>query len=205
MTRERASKIWHVIKAYGEGKTIEYKTGDGDWMPCTPDFELPAMEYRIKPEEDEFSKLKKAYEEGKTIQHFNLDGEWVDCDMPVSFVSNHSYRIKPEESPCGECIDSDREIDCGKCDVQKELEQQHYRPFKNVAELIFHYEKHFHLEYPSCYEPMMWVKVKDESDARFFITMFSEYYVKIDGEFVSMKKLFEDFVFLDNSPCGSKE
>ena len=39
----------------------------------------------------------KAYGEGKIIQRLDLDGEWVDCDMPVSFVNNHSYRIKPNQ------------------------------------------------------------------------------------------------------------
>ena len=123
----------------------------------------------------------------------------------IEIATEENYTIEQKKIACEKCIDSDREIDCGKCDVQKELEQQHYRQFKDTAELILHYEKHFNIEFPSFYEPMMWVKAKDESDVRFFVTSFSEHYVKIDGEFVSMKKLFEDFVFLDNSPCGSKE
>ena len=128
-----------------------------------------------------------------------------DCFKKIFGKLEEDHTIEQEKTACEKCIDSGRKIDCGKCDIQKELEQQHYRPFIDTAELILHYEKHFNVDYPSFYEPMMWVKVKDESDARFFIMMFSEHYVKIDGEFVSMKKLFENFVFLDNSPCGSKE
>lgn len=69
----------------------------------------------------------KAYGEGKVIQHLNLDGEWVDCDMPISFVNNHSFRVKPKETdyscnckgckhinlesidePCCNCVDSNK-------------------------------------------------------------------------------------------------
>lgn len=69
----------------------------------------------------------KAYGEGKVIQHLNLDNEWIDCDMPIAFVNNHSFRVKPEETdhscnckgckyinlesvdePCCNCVDSDK-------------------------------------------------------------------------------------------------
>ena len=59
----------------------------------------PDYEFKII---DDFTELREAYKQGKTIQHMNLDGDWVDCDMPVSFVANHSYRVKPEEKKARE-------------------------------------------------------------------------------------------------------
>ena len=79
-----------------------------------------------------------------------------------------------------------------------------YRPFQDTVELILHYEKHFNVDYPSFYEPMMWVKNK-EDNARYFITGYGENYVMVDNKWMDMDYLFENFVFLDNSLCGSKE
>jgi hypothetical protein len=52
MTRETAKKQASVIKAYGEGKAIEFMYKDGTWgsageIGCPFD---PNFEYRIKPE-----------------------------------------------------------------------------------------------------------------------------------------------------------
>lgn len=56
MTRENASKLWPIIKAYGEGKDIEYLGGVGslvlwDKLPTEPMFDGNYQFYRIKPPE----------------------------------------------------------------------------------------------------------------------------------------------------------
>jgi len=53
MTREDARSIWQIIKAYGEGKTIEvYSEHYGKWIePPEPLFN-EGEKYRIKPEEN---------------------------------------------------------------------------------------------------------------------------------------------------------
>lgn len=83
-------------------KDIYYKlrNHNTDWLEVMSEnifksmIDDPDYEFKII---DDFTELREAYEQGKTIQHMNLDGDWVDCDMPVSFVANHSYRIKPEK------------------------------------------------------------------------------------------------------------
>ena len=50
MTREEAKKILPIIRAYAEGKTIQYQER-GKWYDITGScFSLPVNTYRIKPE-----------------------------------------------------------------------------------------------------------------------------------------------------------
>ena len=51
MTREQASKLWPIMKAYSEGKEVQYyDAGFDDWNPATcPSFDQFKL-YRIKPE-----------------------------------------------------------------------------------------------------------------------------------------------------------
>ena len=52
MTREEAKKILPIIRAYAEGKTIQYQER-GKWYDITgPCFSLPVNTYRIKPEQN---------------------------------------------------------------------------------------------------------------------------------------------------------
>lgn len=163
----------------------------------------------------------KGYGEGKTIQHLNLDGKWVDCDMPISFVNNHSFRIKPEEvdhscnckgcryislesvdEPCRNCIDSDK----------YEKEEQ-TRPFKDCDELIEHYRRKYKsavgcdIYFPSLYKPCIWVKSK-EYGTDFLITVFDNNNESIGANViindmgVTMKMLFDNYTFCDGSVCG---
>ena len=54
MTREEAIEKWKVIKAYGEGKTIQFFGASGEWFDVGEGFELPVKEkLRIKPKEIE--------------------------------------------------------------------------------------------------------------------------------------------------------
>ena len=54
MTREEAREKWEVIKAYGEGKTIQIYGASGKWFDLEEGFELPVKEkLRIKPKESE--------------------------------------------------------------------------------------------------------------------------------------------------------
>ena len=54
MTREEAKEKWEVIKAYGEGKTIQFYGASGKWFDLGEGFELPVEEkLRIKTEKAE--------------------------------------------------------------------------------------------------------------------------------------------------------
>lgn len=100
MTREQAREKWEIIKAFGEGKTIQFFGASGDWLDLPENFNLPLEEdLRIKEEPSE-KKLKwtdlkigdvirKKYEDGyrsatviridtySTEKHIGLGGEWL--------------------------------------------------------------------------------------------------------------------------------
>lgn len=51
MTQEEAKELWPIVKAYSEGKTIEYLTTRDEWVELEdPEFSYSASIYRIKPE-----------------------------------------------------------------------------------------------------------------------------------------------------------
>ena len=52
MTREEAGRFWPIIKAYAEGKQIEfYNPYEGGWVLIEdPDFSYSANSYRVKKE-----------------------------------------------------------------------------------------------------------------------------------------------------------
>ena len=124
-----------------------------------------------------------------------------DCFKKI-FGKQEDHTIKQEKTACERCIDSDREIDCSKCDVQKELEQ-HYRPFKDTAELILHYERHFNVDYPPFYEPMIWVKSKATKDIYLIDGYdYEDNEVGICDDWFTLKGMFERYTFLDDSIIG---
>lgn len=58
MTREQVREKWEIIKAFGEGKTIQFFGASGDWLDLPENFNLPLEEdLRIKEEPSE-KKLK---------------------------------------------------------------------------------------------------------------------------------------------------
>lgn len=129
-------------------------------------------------------RIIKAYGEGDIVQ-YKVDDKWFDCSEGGGLAFDNgiaNYRIKPrEEIP---------------------VEKAGFKPFEDTAELILHYEKHFHTEYPSFYEPLIWVKRKSD-DVRQFITGFGETVIQFSPDYtIPLECLFDDYVFLDNSPCG---
>ena len=150
----------------------------------------------------------QAYSEGKTIQ-FRTTCGWTDiedndCQERIErFLFDRQFRIKPEEEPCKEtesCSQYEPSV-CDKDSTGCPNKEKHYRPFIDTAELMLHYCKHFHVEYPPFYEPLIWVKHK-MSDSRYLITSYDELCVNVEDIWLDMKDLFKKYVFLDNSMCG---
>lgn len=83
-------------------------------------------------------------------------------------------------------------------------EEKEYRPFDNTAELMLHYSKHFNIDFPPFYEPIIWVKNKHD-EKRFLIIGYDEETVDIGISKFTMKDLFRQCVFLDGSPIGQEE
>ncbi len=51
MNREQAKEMLPIIKAFAEGKTVQFKNSFEDWIDCDNImFNWPPKDYRIKPE-----------------------------------------------------------------------------------------------------------------------------------------------------------
>lgn len=73
MTREEAGRFWKVIKAYSEGKQIEFKDEEGVWLSIQhPDFDSYFGDYRIKeePKYRPFRNANECWEEMKRHEPF---------------------------------------------------------------------------------------------------------------------------------------
>lgn len=96
--------------------------------------------------------------------------------------------------------------------------QKHYRPFKDCDEMIEHYHEKYKsavgcdIYFPPLYKPSIWIKSKvyktellitgydnDTKGLRYGSCVYTSIYKWID-----MKELFDNFTFLDGSPCGKE-
>ena len=76
ITRENAKELLPIIKAYSEGKQIEYKNYKNEWgVVEKPEFSDNPSNYRIKPEPKyrPFKSLEECWEEMQKHQPFG----WV--------------------------------------------------------------------------------------------------------------------------------
>ena len=73
MTREEAGRFWPIIKAYAEGKQMEFKNCEGVWSDIEyPNFVLHVDKYRIKKEPvyRPFKNANECWEEMKRHEPF---------------------------------------------------------------------------------------------------------------------------------------
>lgn len=126
----------------------------------------------------------QAYSEGRPFQYKARDtGKW--CYWNYSFCSECSFSYDVEYR------------------IPPKAEEPQYRPFEYTAELILHYQQHFNAVCPPYAEPLIWVKNKN--DNRYLVTGYDEKCILIEDIWKDMKDLFNDYVFLDGSPCGMKK
>ena len=86
ITRENAKELLPIIKAYSEGKEIEFLNLGNKWKLLTdPNFDGEPFQYRIKPETKyrKFKSIKECWEEMQKHQPFG----WV----------KHTYKPKNED------------------------------------------------------------------------------------------------------------
>ena len=131
---------------------------------------------------DPLYNVKLAWKLGKTIQYrSHCSFKWEDCDDP-GWSENYEYRVKPEEKK--------------------------WRPFKDIQELKDTWHKCVGTcEPPPLFEPMIWVRDKKRPDITRHITGFNGGInsVALASLWNSLEALFEDYTFLDGTPCGVLE
>lgn len=86
----------------------------------------------------------------------------------------------------------------------EEPEEEKYRPYENTDEMVEDFKERFNTNGSSYAEPLIWVKRKGDVVEQQLITGFYEKNVFVEDYAKPLKELFEDFTYLDGSPCGMK-
>ena len=85
----------------------------------------------------------------------------------------------------------------------EEPEEDTYRPYKNIDEMIEDFGKRGN-DWRYAPRPLIWVKEKDNG-SEYLITGFcTDNSVIIDNISIDFSDLFEDYTYLDGTPCGKK-
>ncbi len=85
-------------------------------------------------------------------------------------------------------------------------EEKKWRPYKDCDEMIKDYKKRFNADCPEHELPLIWVQDKSSKE-KCFITDFYNYTTvgMSDGYYRFLSELFNQFTYLDGSPCGVEE
>lgn len=235
MTRERAKELLPIIQAYAEGKTIQYKVGDGWYDLSDPNFEdFNTKLYRVKPSEkyNEIFKLKSMLEENQIpfewIVHNDLRNGYQICYPEKDgkcecSVIEHSFSygnekdlleiqglLTAEEEDCDSVVGflSADDVFQRILSHRKETkEKTTYRPFRSCDELVHYWERE-KVGYSANPLQMIdiWVKHKVDGRRR-MIVGFGENFVEVGDKAkpITLERLFEMYTFLDGEPCGVME
>ncbi len=104
MTREQAKAILPIIQAYAEGKIIQYRTSNNEWVDTyKPSFSDSSSNYRIKPEPKyrPFKDREECWNEMLKHQPFG----WIknknsnDCVNITSVYCGKETKVRIEISP----------------------------------------------------------------------------------------------------------
>lgn len=83
--------------------------------------------------------------------------------------------------------------------------EKHFRPYKDTDEMIIDFCNRFVKRTLDASEfPMIWVKNKD-SGYKYLISAFAEKTITYLYHISNLVDVFENFTYLDNSPCGVEE
>lgn len=164
-----------------------------------------------------FERVIKSWEDGKIIQVTPKGTDkWMDLDFNPSWDLRDDYRVKPECS-CVNGVDSEACVGCEQSDDGKPhpFENYHcygcdksskkgYRPYETVHEFIQDYQDRFPTTNPRpCYTlPFIWLRNKNKKDERELVYCFRDLVIKMDNTYWDMNDLFNQWEYLDGSPCG---
>lgn len=109
MTREEAKHFWPIIKAYSEGKTIEYLLSEGKWAAINEDFlfDNSHKRYRVKqePKYRPFTSKDECWEEMQKHQPVGwLIGKVSEAPTIVQAMLYNSIYIRDIPRPYKETM-----------------------------------------------------------------------------------------------------
>lgn len=132
------------------------------------------------------------------VQH-----ECSECYGEIKEIETESYGCRfCKKSSCGYSLFY----------LVEEPKENKFRPYKDIAEL----KQDFSGRYNSntdwngkvnpMYNPLIWVKSKRTGNQRLITVLNSDNNcVRLSSISVELRELFEDYVYLDGSPCGIEE
>lgn len=110
---------------------------------------------------------------------------------------------EPKESPCP-CEDGIDSKACVGCEYSEDGKRE-YKPYVTVEEFIQDYQERFPtaIPRPAYTKPLIWVRLKVDGRER-LIVAYGDNFVEIGNKTkaVTLQHLFEQYEFLDGSPCG---
>lgn len=145
---------------------------------------------------------------------FVIKSDEYDSDGDVLCYSL-AYLVERKEN-CTNCVENGRAHGCipmdddkiTRCfDYKPKTEKQHYRPFRDTDELIkvwceYKCPAHNHRE-RGLTMPFIWVRSKFNKDHKgVLINNYFGEYVELNKVQCFLSRLFDEYTFLDGSPCG---
>ena len=134
-------------------------------------------------------------------KHSDLPGGYEPC---VYCRNKDDWEPKESPCPCEDGIDSKA---CAGC-PQDEWRKQTFRPFKDCDELVEFWSKNYQTGFrPANTKPLIWVRLKCDGRERLIVAFgkgFGTDFVEIGNKAkaVTLQKLFDDYEFLNGTPCG---
>lgn len=179
---DNIGRLRHYVETHDVSMfcSVEEAQKDAESYPFSRiDDEAPFRFFYYDPLYD----VKLAWKQGKRIQCRAPSGIWLDAATPNWDNKALEFRIKPDEPV--------------------------YRPFKDIQELKSTFLRllHFTAIYVNT-EPIIWVRSKSSVTSTFMITHFNGSMGTVhlfSSMSVSLETLFNDYTFLDGTPCGVKE
>ena len=117
-----------------------------------------------------------------------------------------------EEGSCDTCLIRRESGVCGGLAVfcpmngkiEKVKKESSSRPYRDTDELIEDWKTRFKVgQWPSRAMPLVWIMSRNTSQ-RMLITAFNLYSVVFNGTRVDFRDLFDNYTYLDGSPCGKE-
>lgn len=88
--------------------------------------------------------------------------------------------------------------------------EEKWRPYKDTNEMIRDFLNRYNSYNDNCYpnnpmyNPLIWIRHKISNETA-LIMYYADGLVSINSIFASIQAIFEDYTYLDGSPCGIKE
>lgn len=83
----------------------------------------------------------------------------------------------------------------------KRAEEKKWRPYENCNEMIADFKKRFNVDCADYELPLIWVKSNSDNLTSLITDFFIDIIFRSNIE-VCLKDLFNDYTYLDGSPCG---